>query len=302
MDKISPYLWFDTQAKEAADFYVSCFPDSKITGFYTIHNTPSDDAQVVNFELAGHSFNAISAGPLFKFNPSISFIVNFDPSRDGNARGNLDDLWKRLSEGGDPLMPLGEYPFSKYYGWIADKYGLSWQLMLTDPAGEERPFIIPSLLFVGDMADKAEDAIRFYLSVFKDSKLGEIHRHGPGPGPDKEGSLLFADFMLEGQWFAASSSADPGHNFAFNEAVSLLVDSKTQEEIDYYWYRLSAVPESEQCGWLKDKFGVVWQISPGELDDMLKNGTREQTDRVTEVVLQMKKLDLRAIQEAYEGR
>ena len=86
---------------------------------------------------------AISAGPLFTFNPSVSFLLNFDPSKDNNARAHLDRLWEQLSEGGTALMPLDTYPFSERYGWIQDRYGLSWQLMLTSPAGEERPFIIP---------------------------------------------------------------------------------------------------------------------------------------------------------------
>jgi predicted 3-demethylubiquinone-9 3-methyltransferase (glyoxalase superfamily) len=112
---------------------------------------------------------------------------------------------------------------------------------------------------------------------------------------------MFADFMLEGQWFAATDSAHE-HKFAFNEAISFLVHCDTQEEIDYYWEKLSAVPEAEQCGWLKDKFGVSWQISPRLLDEMMRNGTREQVDRVTRAFLPMKKFDILRLQEAYAGK
>jgi predicted 3-demethylubiquinone-9 3-methyltransferase (glyoxalase superfamily) len=144
MQKIVPHLWFDTQAGEAAEFYVSAFGgDSNITGRSKLHDTPSGEVEAVNFDLMGYSFMAISAGPHFTINPSISFFVNFDPSRDGNARKNLDELWEKLSEGGTELMPLQEYPFSKRYGGIQDKYGLSWQLILTDPEGEPRPDIVP---------------------------------------------------------------------------------------------------------------------------------------------------------------
>lgn len=301
MQKITPHLWFDTEAREAAEFYASLFPDSTVTNVTTLHDTPSGDSDIVSFELAGQSFMAISAGPLFKFNPSVSFFVNFDPSRDKDARNNLDRTWERLSEGGTALMPLDKYPFSERFGWVQDKYGLSWQLILTDPEGDERPFIVPSLMFVGDVAGRAEEAIDHYLSVFKNSKMGTIARYGAGQEPDQEGTVMFADFMLGGQWFAAMDSAHE-HQFAFNEAISFLVSCDTQEEIDYYWERLSAVPEAEQCGWLKDKFGVSWQISPTALREMLTNGTREQIDRVTQTFLPMRKFDVAELQKAYEGK
>jgi predicted 3-demethylubiquinone-9 3-methyltransferase (glyoxalase superfamily) len=301
MQKITPHLWFDKEAREAAEFYTSVFPDSKVTNVTTLHDTPSGDSEIVSFELAGQSFMAISAGPLFKFNPSVSFFVNFDPSRDPDARDNLDRMWERLSEGGSALMPLDKYPFSERFGWVQDKYGLSWQLILTNPEGEERPFIIPSLMFVGDVAGRAEEAIHLYLSVFRNAKLGAMTHYGAGQEPDKEGTVMFADFMLEGQWFAAMDSAHQ-HNFAFNEAISFLVDCDSQEEINYYWERLSAVLEAEQCGWLKDKFGVSWQISSAALREMLANGTREQVDRVTQAFLPMKKLDVAELQEAYERK
>jgi predicted 3-demethylubiquinone-9 3-methyltransferase (glyoxalase superfamily) len=300
MQKITPHLWFDQEAREAAEFYTSLFPDSKVTNITTLHDTPSGDSDIVSFELAGQPFMAISAGPLFKFNPSVSFFVNFDPSRDQEARNNLDRMWERLTQGGTALMPLDKYPFSERYGWVQDKYGLSWQLILSDPEGEERPFIVPSLLFVGKVAGRAEEAINYYLSVFKNSKIGAIARYGAGQEPDREGTVMFADFMLEGQWFAAMDSARD-HNFAFNEAISFLVGCDSQEEIDYYWERLSAVPEAEQCGWLKDKFGVSWQISPAALQEMMTKGTREQIDRVTQAFLPMKKFDIAELQKAYEG-
>jgi predicted 3-demethylubiquinone-9 3-methyltransferase (glyoxalase superfamily) len=154
-------------------------------------------------------------------------------------------------------------------------------------------------MFVGDVAGKAEEAINFYLSVFKDSKMGALIRYGAGQEPDKEGTVMFADFMLEGQWFAATDSARE-HNFAFSEAISFLVNCNTQEEIDYYWSKLSAVPESEQCGWLKDRYGLSWQISSAAMQEMLTKGTREQVNRVTQAFLPMKKLDIKKLEEAFE--
>jgi len=303
MQKIIPHLWFDTQAKEAAEFYVGAFHhigDSKIDSAITLHDTPSGDSDSVSFHLAGYSFMAISAGPYFKPNPSISFMINFDPSHDPKAAENLETLWKTLADGGELLMELGEYPFSKRYGWIQDKFGVSWQLILTNPEGEDRPLIIPSLMFANKVCGKAEEATDFYLSVFKDSRRGTVARYPAGMEPDKEGTIMFSDFQLEGQWFAAMDSARE-HKFNFNEGISLVVQCATQEEIDYYWEKLSAVPEAEQCGWLKDKFGVSWQVTPSVMQKMMSEGTPEQLERVTKAFLQMKKFDLAKLQDAYNG-
>jgi len=299
--KIVPHLWFDKEAKEAASFYCSVFPEARITSSMTLHDTPSGDCDVVSFTLSGQPFAAISAGPFFKFNPSVSFILNFDPSKDKQARENLDALWAKLSQGGTALMPLQQYPFSECYGWVQDKYGLSWQLILSNASGEERPFITPSLMFVGAVCGKAEEASDFYLSVFGNAKRGIIARYPDGMEPDKEGTIMFTDFMLLGQWFAAMDSARM-HDFAFNEAVSFMVHCDTQEEIDYYWDRLSAVPEAEQCGWLKDRYGFSWQIVPAVIDKMLQDQDRERLDRVTQAFLKMKKFDLAALQGAYDGK
>lgn len=301
MQKITPHLWYDKEAKEAAEFYCSIFPNSKITNITTLRDTPSGDADVVSFELTGQKFMSISAGPFFKFNPSISFILNFDPSKDKNARKNLDAVWEKLSQGGTALMALDKYPFSDRYGWIQDKYGLSWQLILSNPDGEERPFITPSLLFVEDVYGKAEEASNFYLSVFKNTKQGITARYPKGMEPDKEGTIMYTDFMLENHWFAAMDSARE-HNFAFNEAISFMVSCGTQKEIDYYWEKLSAVPQAEQCGWLKDKYGLSWQITPAILDEMMSKGTKEQIDRLTQAFLTMKKFDIANLEKVYQGK
>lgn len=300
MQKIIPHLWFDKEAKEAAEFYASAFRDAKVTSVQTLHDTPSGDTDIVTFDIAGYSFMAISAGPLFKINPSISFILNFDPSKDEQAEDHLKELWEKLSDGGQALMPLGEYPFSKRYGWIQDKYGVSWQLILTDPTGEERPFIMPALLFTKEGYGKVDEATDFYLSIFKNAKRGTVVRYPADVEPEKEGTVMFSDLQLEGQWFAAMESAS-AHDFTFNEAVSLVVNCENQEEIDYFREKLSAHPESEQCGWLKDKYGISWQIVPTRMNEMMKDATPEQLDRLTQSFLQMKKLDLATLERVYKG-
>ncbi len=312
MRKITPHLWFDKEAKEAAKFYTSIFANSRITNVTTIHEVPSPtgDSDTVSFELRGQPFMAISAGPLFKFNPSVSFIVNFDSSREQDARESIDAVWNKLSQGGTVLMPLQEYPFSKRYGWLQDRYGLSWQLILTNPEGEERPAIVPSLMFVGDVCGKAEEAIEFYLSIFRNSpfnsdrdgsKMGAIVRYGAGQEPDKEGTVMFADLQLSGTWLAAMDSARD-HKFAFNEAISLLIPCETQEEIDYFWEKLSADSKAEQCGWLKDRYGLSWQVWPTAMGKMMAKGTPEQIARVTKAFLPMKKFEIAKLKEAYGGK
>jgi predicted 3-demethylubiquinone-9 3-methyltransferase (glyoxalase superfamily) len=299
MQKIVPHLWFDKEAREAASFYEDVFGDgSRVINVTTLHDTPSGDVDAVSFEVWDYRFMSISAGPLFKINPSISFMVNFDPSQVKNARERIDEIWGKLSKEGTALMPLDKYPFSEQYGWIQDRYGVSWQLIYTDPEGEERPLIIPSLLFTGDLCGKAEEATDFYMSVFKDSKRGAVARYPEGMEADREGTLMFTDYKLEDQWFAAMDSAQE-HNFRFNEAVSLMVYCMDQKEIDYYWGMLSAVPESEQCGWLKDKYGISWQIAPIRLDEMMSNGSPGQIASVTESFLKMKKFDLAELEKAY---
>lgn len=293
MQRIRPHLWFDAEAVEAAYFYASVFPSSNVTNVTTIHDTPSGDTDIVSFELWDLPFMAISAGPLFKFTPAVSFLVSC------STREQVDTLWARLSEGGKALMPLASYPFSEHYGWTEDRYGLSWQIML---GGEGRGIqrITPSLMFVGKVCGKAEEAIGLYTSIFPNSKVGPVIRYGKDEEPDEEGTIKYASFLLDGQDFAAMDSARE-HDFGFNEAISLIVSCETQDEIDRYWDSLSAVPEAEQCGWLKDRYGLSWQVVPTAMDEMLGTGTKEQIARVTEAFLKMKKFDLAELRRAYEG-
>lgn len=291
--QITPHLWFDNYAEEAARFYTSIFKDSKIKNMTTLHNTPSGTVEIFTVELLGQEFTLISAGPLFKFNPSVSFLITC------STKEEVDALWKRLSEGGAALMELAEYPFSEKYGWVQDKYGLSWQVMfIGDRKIKQR--IIPTLMFVGKQCGKAEEGINFYASVFGAARVSDILRYSKGEEPDKEGTVKHAAFMLEGQEFAAMDSAR-GHNFAFNEAISFMVHCETQKEIDYYWGKLSADPKAEQCGWLKDKYGLSWQIVPNLMDEMLKDKDKKKIARVTEAFLQMKKLDIAKLKKAYES-
>jgi predicted 3-demethylubiquinone-9 3-methyltransferase (glyoxalase superfamily) len=303
MQKITPHLWFNKEAKEAAEFYTALIPKSKIQNIATLHNTPSGDCDVVSFELAGQPFMAISAGPLFKFNPSVSFHLKC------RTVGEVDAMWEKLSPGGKILMPLGTYPFSERYGWVEDKFGLSWQVILAGESAASQK-IIPALMFVGKVWGKAEEAIAFYTSVFRNSPEGskapegtkvDIRaRYGEGEVPDKAGTVKYASFALLGLEFAAMDSAWE-HQFAFNEAISFMVPCETQEEIDYFWGKLCADPHAGQCGWLKDKYGLSWQVTPTVLNEMLGSGDKERIARATQAFLKMKKFDIAALRRAYES-
>ncbi len=293
--KIIPSLWFDREAEEAALFYTSLFKNSQIreTARYTeagqeIHRQQPGSVMTVDFELDGYAFTALNGGPAFKFNPSISFFANCRTTEE------VDNLWNELEEGGSVLMPLQSYPFSERYGWLQDRYGLSWQISLAEGWTAS---IIPSLMFVGDRAGQAEEAIDLYTSVFSDSKVGDLFRYSVGQEPDKEGTVAYGPFALAGQDFAAMDSAR-AHDFSFNEAISFVVNCEDQGELDYFWDALSAVPESEQCGWLKDRYGVSWQIVPTVLYELMSDPDREKSDRVMEAMLKMKKLDVAQLKAA----
>ncbi len=309
MQKIIPHLWFNTEAKAATALYATLFPGSAVTNIRTIHDTPSGDCDIVSFRLVGMECMAISAGPYFKLNPSISFFVQYENEAD------IQRAWDALVKGGKVLMPLDTYPWAAKYGWLQDAYGVSWQLSYTaapapDAAGGAQgsatvsvvkpdAAITPALMFTQAVAGKAREAMDFYASLFPNSHVDVVVPYEKGDG-DTEGFVKHARFTLAGQHFMALDSSAP-HAFTFNEAFSLLVKCDTQAEIDELWAKLSAVPDSEQCGWLKDKYGVSWQITPTRMDDMMSTGTPEQIDRVTQAFLKMKKFDIATLEVAFRG-
>jgi predicted 3-demethylubiquinone-9 3-methyltransferase (glyoxalase superfamily) len=303
MQKIIPHLWFDSQAEEAAKFYTSLFKNSRVgrttrygkAGF-EIHHQPEGKLMTIEFDLGGQEFIGLNGGPIFKFTPAVSFLIAC------KTKEEVEALWKKLSAGGTALMELGEYLFSEKYGWTQDRYGLSWQVMAMDDRRVTQK-IIPTLMYVGDVCGRAEEAVNFYASVFRKAKVGDILRYGKGEEPDKEGTIKHAAFTLEGQEFAAMDSAHE-HKFTFNEAISFLVRCKTQREIDHYWDKLVAGgdPKAQVCGWLKDKFGVSWQVSPTVLEEMLLDPDKQKVERVTMAFLKMKKFDIGELRKAFEGR
>jgi predicted 3-demethylubiquinone-9 3-methyltransferase (glyoxalase superfamily) len=293
MQGIVFHLWFDKEAVEAAEWYATLFEDSKITSIETLTDTPSGDTEIVNFQLAGIDFSATSAGPYFKFNPSVSLMVAC------GDKDEVDRLYNNLSVNGTELMPLGEYPFSKRYAWIQDKYGLSWQIMQVEKI-EEHQRIRPALLFAGDACGKAEEAIEYYLSVFKVSNRGFVNYYALGEPADTRAKINYGEMNIQGNQFVLMDHGYGG-DFTFNEAFSFMIVCAEQDEIDYFWDKLSFIPAAEQCGWVKDKFGVSWQIVPEILRDILMGGTKEEIKRVTEAFHKMKKIDIKALEKARSG-
>ena len=299
MQKITPFLWFDKETEEAMNFYISSFKNSKIV---SIKRYPDEvlnehmegmQGKVLTgvFQLNGYQIMALDGGPIFKFNPSISFFVTCETEEE------IDELWEKLSEGGTVRMEFQKYPFAEKFGWVSDKYGVDWQLMLN----HKKQSISPALLFTQDKYGKTEEAVKFYTSLFPNSSITTMQKRGSEhPEPEKEGTVEYASFKLHGQDFNAMESQ--GHQFTFNEAISFYVNCETQEEVDKLWKSLSAVPESEQCGWLKDKYGVSWQIVPKALTELMNDPDQEKANQVMKAMLQMKKIDIAELQRAFEGK
>ena len=291
--KITPCLWFEKDAEEVSKFYTSVFKDSEVKNLTRLQNTPSGAVEVATLRLAELEPTLLVAGPLFKFTPAVSFLVAC------TTKEEVETLWADLSKGGRPLMELGEYPFSEKYGWTEDKYGLSWQVMSVGGRAIEQK-ITPMLMFVGKQCGKAQEAMEFYTTVFDHARIDGIVRYGEGEQPDRAGTVKYAAFTLEDRRYAAMDSAY-AHDFTFNEATSFMVHCQTQEEIDDYWGKLSADPAAEQCGWLKDKFGLSWQIVPTVMDEMFKGKDEKKLARLTAAFLKMKKFDIESLKRAYEG-
>lgn len=285
MQRIVPNIWCNRNAEEAGAFYASVFENasSEVEGRYPeeglldFQREFAGQAVTVALTISGTRFTLINAGDEFAPNPSISFMLNFDPLLfDGSAelaRASLDRIWAALGEGGTPLMPLGEYPFSARYGWVQDRYGVSWQLMLTDPSGDPRPFIIPALMFDGPSQDRAAEAADFYVALFSESpggaEIGNRSPYGQPTGNAGPEALAFGEFRIGEQWLMSADNGS-GVDFGFTPGISLLVLCDGQAEIDRLWAALSAVPEAEQCGWCVDRFGVSWQIVPANLDELMR--------------------------------
>lgn len=268
---IHPCLWFDGQAKAAAQLYCSLFKNSSIT---------ADTPLVVKFELEGSEFMALNGGPEFKINPSISVFVLCESVEETNT------LWQKLIEGGKALIPIDKYDWSERYGWLQDRFGLTWQISLNGDA-PIRQKIRSCMLFTRERFGMAEKALNFYSSIFEHSSI-DLLMHYP-EGSEHAGKVLYSEFKLNQQNLIAMDG--PGvHDYTFNEGVSFVVECESQKEIDYYWEKLTEGGQESMCGWLKDQFGVSWQIVPAVLAELMSDP--ERGPKVMEAFMKMKKFDI----------
>lgn len=293
--KITPFIWFDSNAEQAVKFYTSIFKKSKIGKimYYTKemeHDSGKKAGTIltIDFTLNGQRFSAINGGSHFKLNPATSLFVTCNTTQEFNS------LWNKLVQNATILMEKGKYPFSEQYGWLNDQFGLSWQLMLA----KKSQTITPSLLFTQDKFGKCEEAIKYYTKIFPKSKIIRMAKYSTGEG-DIPGKIKYADFQLSGAPFKAMESS-ANHAFTFNGAMSFVVNCKDQKEVDKYW-KMSAVPAAEQCGWMTDQFGVTWQIVPEILLKLMTSKDKEKAKRVTMAMMQMKKLDVKGLERAGKG-
>lgn len=305
--KIVPTIWCNRSAEEAAEFYAAAFPgaDSAVEARYPEEGLPDFQRDFAGLALtasvsipdpAGANptrLVLLNAGDEFRPNSSISFMLNLDPlffgaAPDGDAeaaRAALDRLWRVLSDGGRVLMPLDAYPHSPHYGWVEDRYGVSWQLMLTDAAGDPRPFVVPSFMFAGPAQNRAGEALDVYVEVFDDAEAGARHLYEAQVGPAVPGSILFADFRVGDQWFAVMDSA-VAQEVTFGNGLSFQVGCRDQAEIDRLWEVLSSVAEAERCGWCVDRFGVSWQILPENMGELMQRpGAHEHLMAMGKIVI-----------------
>jgi predicted 3-demethylubiquinone-9 3-methyltransferase (glyoxalase superfamily) len=276
-NQIYPCLWFDGKALAAAEFYCSVFKNSKITT-----KTP----MVVIFELNGKKFMGLNGGPDFKFTPAISIFVSCETINETN------EVWEKLIDGGKALIDIGKHPWSERYGWLQDKFGLTWQISVVNTAGDKQK-MTPSMLFTGDKFGRAEEALKFYTSVF-DNSSADFMMHYPKEDANA-GKVMYSEFKLD-QYDMIAMDGPGVHDYTFNEAVSLVVPCETQKEIDYFWDKLREDGEESKCGWLKDKFGVSWQIVPVMLGKLMTDP--EKAPRVMKEILQMRRIDIEKLMNA----
>lgn len=292
-------LWFNDQAEAAARYYAATFPGGRIAAvsrypesFDNPGGRPRGSVLTVEFEIAGRRFTALNGGPLFVINPTISFFVHVPTADEANR------LFAALADGGQVLMPIDAYPWSERYGWVQDRFGVSWQV-ITGHRAPEGSVVVPCLMFSGRQGGRAEEAMRTYAEAFPGSRIADVSRYEAGEGP--VGWIKHGRFVLSGQDMVAMDSHIE-HGVSFNEAVSLQVMCADQAEVDHYWATLSEGGEQGPCGWLKDRFGVSWQVTTSRIGEWMASEDTAARDRAFQAMMRMGKPDVAALQAAFDGR
>jgi len=276
---IGTCIWFDGNAKEAFNYYQNIFKEIELL---------SENPFAVVYNLYGRRFMHLNGGPGHPVSPAISFYIMADSNEEAET------IWHQLIVNGKVLMPLNEYPWSKKYGWCADKYGVNWQIIVDYKSSCK---VMPSFMFCGNNAGKAEEAITYYKSLFTDSSLVEMRKYEKG-GHDTEGYIMYAQFELNKLPFGIMDSSSP-HGFSITDAVSFTISVNTQEEIDYYWDYLAKDGVAGKCGWLQDKYGIQWQVVPSILGKYMTSPVT--APKATYAFLQMTKFIIADLEKAVEG-
>ncbi len=296
MKRITPFLWFEKDIQAITDYYSSIFPNITSSDEHEINNTPSGSVQTKTIYIYGVRFDLMTAGPYLPYNPTVSFIINTE------SVNEAEKLWNKITLEGKILMPLGTYDFAAIYGWAQDKYGVSWQVMFR--TGEQsQQKITSTLMFCGDVCGRAEEAMNFYVNIFKNSHTDYCEKYdGTEPFNDIRAKTKHAGFTLDGSAFSVLDSGMISP-LTFDQSVSFVVNCADQAEVDYYYSELIKDGGKEvECGWVSDKFGVPWQVVPTRMLTMLSTGTPDQIKRVTESFMQMKKFDIQTLENAFEGK
>lgn len=284
---IFPCLWYDGEAKQSAEFYCKVF-DGKIT---------ADTPVVMNIDLFGQKIMLLNGGPQFKKNASVSFMVICE------TEDEVQKYWDQLIEGGIALMPLDSYSWSKKYGWLKDKYDVTWQIFLGEKQTEQK--IIPTFMFIHGNNGKALEAMELYTHTFPNSTIGNVLRYGEGseghPNPEPAKNIQHAHFEINGySLFCMDNSYD--HPFDFNEGISMVVMTDDQEQTDHLWNALTSDGGRESmCGWLKDKYGFSWQIVPKKLIQLMSDPDQEKAQKVVQAMMRMQKIMIQDLENAYDS-
>jgi predicted 3-demethylubiquinone-9 3-methyltransferase (glyoxalase superfamily) len=295
MTTLSLTLWFAEGGRMAADRYLEVIPGSKLIYHRSLPGTPGGTAEVTSIALPGIGLEFLTAQPGFPRNPSITLSARCR-SREGAVA-----LWQALSDGGVEMMPFQDYPFSPLFGWCTDRFGVSWQVQLVPDATTDLE-IVPVLMFVGENLGNAGNAARLYTSAIPASDYSDdsMVLYGAEAPEEIRGMVMIGESIIAGSRVAVMDSPGP-HTFGFTEGTSLVVLCDTQEEVDKVWSALSAVPEAEQCGWLKDRFGVSWQVVPRDMERMMTSASDDALARVIACFLPMKKFDIATLRAAEAG-
>jgi len=267
---VYPCIWTNHQNAEMSAVYGGAFDCLSV-----LSSTPF----VTELALGDYRMLLLDGGDKFSPNPSISIFIKM------TDKAALQKAWDKLTEGAKVMMPLQAWPWSPMYGWVKDRFNVSWQLFWEEKAEED--FVLsPCLMYVGDNAGKTKDAMDFYCSMFKPSVINGVTYYGEGGG-DVASYINHAEFTLGNNLLMAMDSSHM-HGFDFSEGISLVVPCKNQEEIDHYWASLTNGGAESICGWLKDRYGVSWQIVSANIGILMSD--QEKAPKIFERILKMKKI------------